>query len=119
MKSAAIMLGLVLAMTACGARPLPAHRVGSAEAAVRSAREHGAKQLPDAAMHLRMAEDQVARARRLIDEGEHERAEWLLVRAEADANVAAALTREAAQKSASEEINARARALATGEDGAR
>lgn len=70
-------------------------------------------------MHLRFAEDQVARARRLIDEGEHERAGWLLVRAEADADVAAALTREAAHKSAAEETNARARALATGEEGAR
>jgi hypothetical protein len=113
MKSFPIMVGLLLATAACAARSVPAARVGSAEAAVRAAREHGATRLPDAALHLRLAEDQVTRARRLIDEGEHERAEWLLVRAEADASVADALAREAMQKSAAEETNARARALAT------
>ena len=120
MKTFPITVGLVLALTAaCAARPVPAARVGSAEAAVRSARDHGATRLPDAALHLRLAENQVARARRLIDEGEQERAEWLLVRAEADASVADALAREAAQKSAAEETNARARALATEEGGPR
>lgn len=110
----AIMLGLLSGAAACGARPLPAARVGSAEAAVRSARERGATQLPDAAMYLRLAEDQVARARVLIEEGEHERAEWLLVRAEADANVAAALAREATLKIKAEETSSRARMLANG-----
>jgi hypothetical protein len=116
MKSTAITLALLLSMTAaCGARPLPAARVGSAEAAVRSARSHGATKLPDAALHLRLAEEQVARARRLIDEGEHERASWLLVRAEADATVADALAREAEQKNAAEDASIRARRLAAGE----
>ena len=95
------MLALIcVASAACAARPLPAARVGSAEAAVLAARAHGAARLPDAAMHVRLAEDQIARARRLIGEGEHERAEWFLVRAEADATLAAALAREAEQKDA-------------------
>lgn len=97
---------------ACGARPTPAARVGSAEAAVRDARDAGAAQLPDAAFHLRLAEEQVERARRLIHDGEHERARWLLVRAEADATVAAALAQEAAQKNAAEALATRARVLA-------
>jgi hypothetical protein len=114
-----VMLVLFVATTAsCAARPLPAARVGSAEAAVRSARDHGAMRLPDAAMHLRLAEDQVVRARRLINEGEHERAAWLLVRAEADATVADALAREAEQKSAAEETSNRARVLAAESGGA-
>lgn len=104
-RPSSLVLALLLsAATACAARPLPAARVGSAEAAVRSAREHGATRLPEAALHLRLAEDQVTRARRLIDEGELEHAEWLLVRAEADANLADALAREAEQRAAVAEI---------------
>lgn len=106
---------LVVATAACAARPLPAARVGSAEAAVLAARAHGATRLPDAAMHLRLAEDQVARARRLIEDGEHERAEWFLVRAEADATVADALALEAQQKDAAEH----ARRIAAAEESAR
>jgi hypothetical protein len=119
MRSSRMMLVLFVAMTAaCAARPLAAARVGSAEAAVRTARNHGAMQLPDAALHLRLAEDQVVRARRLIDDGEHERAAWLLVRAEADATVADALAREAEQKAAAEETSNRARVLAAESGGA-
>lgn len=110
---------VVAACAACGTRVAPAVRVGSAEAAVRTARDNGATQLPDAAFHLRLAEDQVARARRLIDDGEHERAHWLLVRAEADATVAAALAREAQQKNAAEALTIRARELASAEGGTR
>jgi hypothetical protein len=119
MTSNAVMVGLVVTIAGCAARPVPATRVGSAEAAVREARSHGALQLPEAALHLRFAEEQVARARRLIDEGEHESATWLLVRAEADATVAAALAREAEQKNAAEEAKLRARRLSSGDEAAR
>lgn len=117
MKASRIMLALLFATAAaCAARPLPAARVGSAEAAVRSAREHGATRLPEAALHLRLAEDQVTRARRLIEEGELEHAQWLLVRAEADASVAEALAREAEQRSAVERISTRAGTLGGGDE---
>ena len=42
--------------------------------------------------------------RSLIDDGEPDRAEWLLVRAEADAELAIASTREAEQKLAALEL---------------
>lgn len=108
------MLGLALAacVTGCLAHPMPATRVGSAEASVRAARVAGAERTPDAAMHLRLAEQQIARARQLIDEGEPERAEWLLVRAEADASLAAALSREVQAKMSTDATAARVRAAA-------
>jgi hypothetical protein len=113
MKPSSITVALLaVACAACAARPTPAARVGSAEAAVRAARESGATGLPDAALHLRLAEQQVARARRLIQEGEHERAQWLLVRAEADAMLAQALAVEAQHKNAAEMTATRARELA-------
>jgi hypothetical protein len=86
---------VVLAVAACAGRPYPAARVGSAEAAVRSATDAGAPRLPDAAMHVRLAHDSITRARELMEEGDYEAAEWLLRRAEADAQLAIALSREA------------------------
>lgn len=70
---------------------------------------------PDAALHLRLAEDQVTRARRLMDEGELDRAERLLVQAEADASVAEALAQEAEQRSAAEQVSTRAGMLGSDE----
>lgn len=93
---------VAVGVAGCGAHARPAARVGSAEEAVRTARDDGAAALPDAAVHLRLAEDQVARARRLIEEGEHERAEWFLRRAEADAALADALAREARERTAAD-----------------
>lgn len=111
MRSSISTAGLVLAtfVSACAAHSVPAARVGSAEATVRAARADGAATTPDAAVYLRLAEQQVDDAKRLIDEGEPERAEWLLVRAEADAALAAALSREAKAEQLADETSARAR----------
>ncbi len=91
-----------LGVLACASRPLPTARVSSSEAAVRGAHEVGAEQTPEAALHLQMARDQLARARALMNDGEHEDAEWYLARAESDAEVAIALAREAKAKQAAD-----------------
>jgi len=111
------LLTVVVALAAavaggCASRPLPAARVGSAEAATSAAKDAGAGAIPDAATHLHLAEQQIALARRLLDEGETERAEWFLVRAEADAAVASALAREAREKEAADTLASRAKAEA-------
>lgn len=120
MKMSRSMVGLVVAafLGGCAAHPIPAARVGSAEAAVREARVNGADRMPDAALHVRLAEEQIAHARRAIADGEPERAEWLLVRAEADASLASALSREAQAKVAADATARRVRAAAasTGDD---
>jgi hypothetical protein len=74
--------------------------VNSSEDAVRSARELGAGQEPTATLHLEAAEEQLAHAKRLMGQGQNEKAAWLLARAEADANLSIALTREAKNKRA-------------------
>lgn len=108
------MVALLLAASAsaCAGHAMPAARVGSAEAATRAARDAGAERTPDAALHLRLAERQIDQARRLIDEGEPERAEWLLVRAEADASLATALSREAQAKVSADAMATRVREAA-------
>jgi len=79
----------------CASSPAPTtDRMASATSAVRSARELGASSVPDAALHVKLAEEQIQKANKLVEEGENERADVLLQRAAADAEVAVALTRE-------------------------
>ena len=78
----------------CAAAPIPADRLASAEAGIRGATEVGAESVPDAALHLKMARDQVAQAKALDRDGDTDRAASVLTRAQADAELALAMTRE-------------------------
>jgi hypothetical protein len=96
----------------CMSRDLPSPtRVASSEAAIRTARELGAERIPDASVHLELAQRQLDRALRYVHEGDDRNAKWMLVRADADAHLALALTREARTKEAAEEMAARVREL--------
>lgn len=89
----ATILGMLL--TACGASvPVPTQRMADAESAERSARELGASHQPKAQLHLRLAQEQIAKAKASVEEGENRAADLLLVRAKADAELAIALARE-------------------------
>jgi hypothetical protein len=65
-------------------------------AAVRGAEEAGASSVPRAALHLKLAEEQIAHARTLMENGENERADAMTIRAYNDAELAVALAREEA-----------------------
>jgi len=80
---------------ACAGAPQPTERLAGAQAAVRAAKEVGADNVPQAQLHTKLAEEQVIQANKLIEEGENERAEMVLRRATADAELAVALAREA------------------------
>lgn len=87
------------AATACGASfPVPTQRMADAESAERSAREMGAADQPGAQLHLKLAQEQIADAKASVAEGENEKADMMLVRAKADAELALALSRELAAK---------------------
>lgn len=91
----AIIIGATVA--ACGATfPVPTQRMADAESAERSARELGASNQPEAQLHLRLAQEQIAKAKTSVKEGENKEADLLLVRARADAELALALAREQA-----------------------
>ena len=91
---ATLCMAVVLLVSACASAPVPAARVASTHAAVRGAGEVGARDVPRAALHLRYARDQINTANRLIRDGEMERADLMLQRAEADAELALSLARE-------------------------
>ena len=93
--SFAILLPVaVIAAVGCASYPAPTQGLADAQAAQRSAQELGAAGQPAAQLHLRLAEEQITRAKAAIDGGDNERASLLLARAKSDAELALALARE-------------------------
>jgi pyridoxal biosynthesis lyase PdxS len=90
------VLGLV-ALGACAADPKSTQRLAESMAAVRGAETAGASQVPEAALHLKLAEEQISEAQKVMDDDE-ERGNALALRAYNDADLALALTREAQSK---------------------
>ncbi len=91
------VLGFVvcaLFTAACGSYPAPTERVSSAEAAIRGAQEVGAGNVPQAALSVKLAQEEVQKAKQLMQDGDNKRAEMLLMRAQADAELALAQARE-------------------------
>lgn len=72
----------------------PTQRMADAEAATRSAREVGADSNPAAKLEVKLAEEQIAQAKSLVAAGDNQRADFVLIRARADAELALALARE-------------------------
>lgn len=87
-----------LVLTACfGCASVPTKELGESEAALRAADELGAGNHPEAAYHFKLAEDQIAAAKELMDGNRREKrmAKRHLQRAELDAELAIAFTRTA------------------------
>jgi hypothetical protein len=83
-----------LAATACaGSYPAPLQRMADTMSAARGAEEVGANSNPEAQLHLALAEEQISRAKALMASGENKRADYTLVRAKGDAELALALAR--------------------------
>jgi hypothetical protein len=88
-----------VACLACGASyPEPRAQLMATESALAAAEGGGAQGGSQSGLYLKWARDQLAAARQLISDGENERAEWVLKRAEADAQLALALANEATQR---------------------
>jgi hypothetical protein len=91
----------------CATTPVPADKLARSQAAVRSAEEMNAQSDPQAALHLRMAQDQLNSAKRMLKDGDNEEARFTLMRAEADADVALNLARGKAAKVDAEQTKER------------
>jgi hypothetical protein len=79
---------------ACASVPAPTQRMADAESAERSAREVGADSQPVAKLEVKLADEQIAHAKILVANGDNKRADFVLMRARADAELALALARE-------------------------
>jgi len=84
-----------VSVVACGGSSLPPAKVVDTESSISAAAAVGADQNPQAALHLKMARDQLKQAQTLIEDNKGDEARLVLERAEADAQVALMITREA------------------------
>ena len=90
-----MMAAAPLVWGACGGSlPPPTQRMADAQSAARSARELGADSVPAAQLSLKLADEQIAAAKTAMADGENGRADSLLIRAKADAELSVAQARE-------------------------
>jgi hypothetical protein len=89
----AVAFGLVA--FGCAGAPRPTDQLASAEASMRAAQELKAQQEPKAELHMKLAQEQIAKAHKLLDDGDNEEAARVLTRARADAELAIALSKQA------------------------
>ena len=82
----------------CASAPPVNERTITTQAAIRAAGEVGAASVPRASLHLQLAKEESEKAKLLADSGDKERAASLLLRAEADAELAVTLAREDAER---------------------
>ena len=89
----AVVAGAIAA--GCASAPL---RTEASTSGIRAAEEVGAANVPQAALHLQLAKEELEHAKGLAAEGEKDKAASMLLRAEADAELAVALSREDAER---------------------
>lgn len=85
----------LLLLMGCASAPL---RTEASTSGIRAAEEVGAGQVPRAALHLQLAREELVKAKALSQEGDREQATSMLLRAEADAELAVMLSRENEEK---------------------
>jgi hypothetical protein len=83
-----------VAALGCATTPKPVEQLAQAEGAYRSAQEVGADHVPQAALELKLAQEELTRANELMKSDRNDEAMQMLVRSRADAELALALTRE-------------------------
>jgi len=119
MKHARLVTGVVAALVAsfaqgCAGYPAPQQHLAESIAAVRGAQELGAANQPQAALTLRLAQEEIVRAKELMDDGKNEGADFMTLRAKADAELAAELTRQADAKTHADQSKATEKAVQAG-----
>ncbi|HKQ68570.1 MAG TPA: DUF4398 domain-containing protein [Polyangiaceae bacterium] len=102
-------------MAACSSAPPPHERAASSEAAIRAAREVGAEQVPQAALHLKLAQEALEKGKNQIKDGDNAEAAYTLLRAQSDAELALAMARENKTRNEAQQVLDKVRVLRGGE----
>jgi len=88
-----------LALSGCATNTASSERVAATssttDAPIRAAEELGANKIPEAALELQLAKDETEQAKQFMKNGKKERSQMMLARAQADAELAVALARQA------------------------
>lgn len=106
MRRAIVGAALLLGLAGCvGVQQVPpTGQLVDSQVSIRQAEEAGAEAVPDAAQHLHWAREQALEAQRLLERNERDKAALFLRRAEADAELALALAREAPARAEADRV---------------
>ncbi len=103
---------LLFAIVAAGcASSDPPLRTESSTSAISAAEAVGAKDVPQAALHLQLAREELDQAKSLADKGDKDKSASMLLRAEADAQLAVLLSKEQTEQTAATAAVARVHQL--------
>lgn len=108
-----ILAGFILiafGIAGCGSSEEVVNKEASTSA-IRAAQEVGATEVPSASLYLLLAKEGLAKAEALAKEGEREQAESMLLRAQADAELAIVLSHGEADKTEATEALERVKKL--------
>lgn len=89
-----VLLLCAATIAGCASMPAPTNRLASSEAAIRGAREVGAESVPSASLYIKLSEEELASAKKLMADGNNMDADLQLQRSQADAELALSLARE-------------------------
>jgi hypothetical protein len=92
-------VAFVAAAIVAGCANAPPLRTEASTSGIRAAEEAGAAKVPQASLHLQLAKEELELAKGLAAKGEKKQAASMLLRAEADAELAVALSRGDAERS--------------------
>jgi hypothetical protein len=92
------LAALPLLVACAGSFPPPTQRLADAQSSEHSARELKAEDEPTAKLNLKLAQEQITQAQKAIADGDNRRADALLIRAKADADLAIAEAKEKGAK---------------------
>lgn len=99
-------LGIAAASAlACGGAAVPQEALSAAQASAKGAEVGGANEDPKAQLHLKLAHEQIEKAKKLIADDENEEAARVIDRAQADADLALALAQEAKSRREAKEAD--------------
>jgi hypothetical protein len=85
---------LAVFVAACASYPAPVAHIATAASDVSVAQEAGASSDRQASLYLQLAQDELAQAKRQMEAGKNEAADYSTMRANADAQLALTLARE-------------------------
>ncbi len=102
---------MALPLIACASYPAPTDHMANSYANIRAAQEVGALSSPQAALYLKLAQEEQAKAKALTDDSKNEQADFMTMRANADAELALAIAREASARVKAGQANAEVTAV--------
>jgi hypothetical protein len=113
-EAAAVLFAVsfgAFSLPACGGTPVPPPTVANAEAGIRAARELGAPQDPQGALHLSLAQEELEKAKKLYTSGDPKNGDLVLGMAAADADLALAEAKAAQSRTQTQQIMDQAKLL--------